>query len=101
ELPRDPRDVGDRQGLPRSVAGPFPLEEYEQFVAIEEAWIDGDHVPLKDPPALEPPEPVADRRGGEGYATSEGAVTRPRVFVEGDEESEVLRIHGSRRRRRG
>src|SRR5207244_12032461 len=64
ELPRDPCDVGDRPGLPRSFAGPFPLEEREQFVAIEEARIDGYHIPLKDPAALDPPEPVADRRTG-------------------------------------
>src|SRR3989449_7432282 len=94
ELPGDPCDLGDRQGLPRSFAVPFPLEEHEEFVAIEEARIDGDHVPLEDPAALEPPKPVAHRRGGEGDATSEGAVTRSRIFMEGDEEPEVLRIHG-------
>src|SRR5437870_9884354 len=76
ELPRDPRDVGDCEGLPRSVAGPFPLEEHEELVAIEEARIDGDHVPLEDPAALEPPEPVANGGSGQGHPTSEGAVTR-------------------------
>src|SRR5207247_1779098 len=93
DLPRDPRDVVCLQRAAGILKRPLLVEGHQQILTAEDRWVDGDPIALDDPAFLEPPNPISDRRGGEGDPPPERLEAATRVLVQFDEQAEVLLVH--------
>src|SRR5207237_6928044 len=90
DLPRDPRDVVCLQRAAGILKRPLLVEGHQQILTAEDRWVDGDPIALDDPAFLEPPNPISDRRGGEGDPKTARLEAATRVFVTFDIEVEIL-----------
>ena len=96
DLPCNPGDVRSAQRSDRFVSTPIPAEGDEQVLSPENGGVDRYPIAEQDSSLFEPMKSFADGGGGERHLPAEGLEALPRIFVEYDEKSKVLRVHALR-----